>query len=290
MELEASKPGKQNLLNEEENYDDSNATPEKKKDMEGGNQPSMNSPNKSYEEVDSYEERDNVGPVDSPSQRSCKISLHFVIIYDRVKTTYLSLPVSGEYTEANLDLKNLKKTMVDMKIEKREVYRTTNSPDADWTSIFVKGGLYVSALFDKRVLIGERMKLLLQVKKVIQEVTKTINLATNSRVVKNSTEAITSKCKAFAETLAACGIDSKLDKDKYSKTFEELLEEVDITDITEDGYEQKFPELKEFIDDNLHRFQRLEAWRSGKSKLIVAVFAGLMLLGILGKLLSYLFR
>lgn len=292
MELEGSKPGKQGLLKQETQYPDSDEEQEDKYFERTGRSPDHTA-NKSFEEADPDEERDKMEGLDSPNNVTSpggSNSLHFLVIYDKVKTTYFSLCTSNKYTEGSLDLKSLKKTMSEMKIEKREVYRTTNSPDADWTSIFVKGGLYVSALFDKRVLIGERMKLLLQIKKVIQEATKTINLATNSRVVKRSTEEITAKCKDFSEAIAANGFDSKLDKEKYARSFEELLSEVDITDISEEGYEQKFPDLKDFIADNLMRFQRLEAWRSGKSKLIVAVFACLMLLGIIAKFLSLLFR
>lgn len=293
MELEGSKPGNQGLLKQETQYPDSDDEQDDKYFERKGKSPDHTT-NKSFEEADPDEERDKMEGMDSPNMTSTSPggsnSLHFLVIYDKVKTTYFSLCTSQKYTESGLDLKSLKKTMSEMKIEKREVYRTTNSPDADWTSIFVKGGLYVSALFDKRVQIGERMKLLLQIKKVIQEATKTINLATNSRVVKKSSEEITSKCKAFAEAIAANGLDSKLDKEMYARSFEELLADVDISDISEEGYEQKFPELKEFIADNLMRFQRLEAWRSGKSKLIVAVFACLMLLGIIAKFLSLLFR
>lgn len=301
MELEETGPGKQGLLKQETQYPDSDGEAEDKYFDKNSGSPNRSpntaspnrSPNRSFEE-DPEEERDKVVGATSPPNMSSSglptASLHFITIYDKVRTTYFCLSLSEKYTEAKLDLKNLKKSMVEMKIEKREVYRTTNSPDADWTSIFVKGGLYVSALFDKRVPIGERMKLLLQVKKVIQESTKTINLATNSRVVKKSSEAITSCCKTFTETLAATGIDSKLDKQRYSKCFEDLLGEVEITDISEQGYEQEFPVLKDFIDDNYNRFKRLEAWRSGKSKLIVAVFAVVMLLGIVAKFLSMLLR
>lgn len=293
MELDQTGPGKQGLLKQETQYPDSDEEVEDKYFDKNSASPNR-SMNKSFEDVDPEEERDKVSGTDSPPNISSPgqpiTSLHFLTIYDRVRTTYFCLGLSDKYTEAKLDLKNLKKTMVEMKIEKREVYRTTNSADADWTSIFVKGGLYVSALFDKRVPIGERMKLLLQVKKVIQESTKTINLATNSRVVKKSTEEITTRCKTFVDTLAANGIDSKLDKERYSKSFEDLLGEIDITDISEEGYEVKFPDLKDFIEDNLMRFNRLEAWRSGKSKLIVAVFAVIMLLGIVAKFISLLLR
>lgn len=293
MELDQTGPGKQGLLKQETQYPDSDGEADDKYFDKNSASPNR-SLNKSLEDLDPEEERDKVNGTESPPNISTQglptASLHFITIYDRVKTTYFCLSISEKYTEAKLDLKNLKKSMVEMKIEKREVYRTTNSSDADWTSIFVKGGLYVSALFDKRVPIGERMKLLLQVKKVIQESTKTINLATNSRVVKKSTEQITACCKTFTETLAANGIASKLDKERYSKSFEELLGEMDISDITEDGYEEKFPDLKAFIEDNFLRFNRLEAWRSGKSKLIVAVFAVIMLLGIVAKFLSLLLR
>lgn len=91
--------------------------------------------------------------------------IHYILIFDFNKTEYLSKQISGKFTENNLDMATLKKTILDLKFTKEEVIKTSNGLHDEWITISLKEGWLVSALFKRTLKMCDRI-LLLQVSTV----------------------------------------------------------------------------------------------------------------------------
>ena len=115
-------------------------------------------------EVDDSPEQDKEPVEDKVVANGKKDSMlmHWIILFDKHKNTYYSYDITKKYSEKTPDFVSLRKTLVDLKVnsELNEIFRTTNSEIDDWTSVYSKGGLYVSGLFGRNVGISERIELL----------------------------------------------------------------------------------------------------------------------------------
>lgn len=215
--------------------------------------------------------------------------LHFITIYNKNKTVYLSEVVSEKYRTSNLNLTGLMKSLADLKMQKLDTYRTSNSMTDEWTSIYLTGGMHVSALFSLTISMGERIEMLGKIKKVIGEVSKQINLATNHRVITQCQNQIREICKVFNEqdhTPSSLIVD----RDLYMLDLEELMADGDISQYADGNVNPNdYPApLKLRLNKQITRFEALENFRAGRSKTIVIIFMAVMAMGVLLKLYRFI--
>jgi hypothetical protein len=86
-----------------------------------------------------------------------------------------------------------------------------------------------------------------------------------------------SSTKSSTNTVASSH--AEVDREEFRKSFEQLLAEIDISDINQLSPDMhKYPHLVTYYISNLNRFRMLDNWSASKSKMIVGFF--LILLGI----------
>ena len=113
----------------------------------------------SFSDILPYDDKDE--PVDQYGKKESQL-LHWIILFDKKKQIYVSNEFSPKYQTVSPDLTTLISTLLDLKtsLEPNEIFKTNNSINDGWTTVYQKEGLYISGLFGRSVEISERIELL----------------------------------------------------------------------------------------------------------------------------------
>lgn len=95
-----------------------------------------------------------------------EFKLHFLVVFDKSGKTFVSKPISPKYTAKDLDIVALKKTVLELKTklteDEMEFFRSTNSENDEWQTMYSLDGFYISVLFQKegeQIALGSRLNL-----------------------------------------------------------------------------------------------------------------------------------